>query len=143
MAAPGPPKAADDCRLWLAGRFRGTTTDGIAVHGRYRGWTDVSAAEHAPGCLESGGGRLSYLVRDGSGRLIGTVMSMLDRGDSEICQSDPESTDRAFFLRGDPVSGTGAFAGVQSGNTLVQGTGTRICRSQTYRTSAAFLPRVD
>jgi hypothetical protein len=96
------------------------------VRGTYVGRLDVTTATHAPVCLETGG-TFTYTIVDRRGHRLGSVTSVLDASDDQVCQPSG-STDRTFFLRADPARGTGAFSGVDGGNWLVIGSGTRISR---------------
>ncbi|MGN6611939.1 MAG: hypothetical protein ACTHLJ_09185 [Angustibacter sp.] len=141
-AEPG----ARPCDVLIFGTYHGTLTRGSTgtpelVWGFYRARVTITTAAHAPGCLEVGGGPVTYATYGAGGRW-GTVVSALDESDSQACQL-PGSTDRNYFLRSDPVSGTGMFAGVQGGTTNLVGGGTRASgRSAVYRNHLSFYASV-
>lgn len=132
-AQPG----ARTCDILILGTFRGTLTRAATgrvepVWGHYRARVTITTAAHAPGCLETAGGPISFSVF-GKGGSRGTVVSDMDESDSQVCQQQPGSTDRSYFIRSDPTRGSGVFRGVQGGTTNLEGSGSQLGRSSIYR----------
>jgi hypothetical protein len=139
---------ATSCSLAIAGRFTGDMTapdSGAAlgaVHGAYLGRLVVTTVVHSPVCLETRG-TITYVLFDRRGRRLGSLTAKLDQSDSEICQQ-VGTTARTYFLRADPTSGTGIFAGADGGNVLVTGSGAVVSRrAGVYRNHLDVSVRVD